>query len=182
MVDGQVTALSGPQSFTVKLLDQSSLPTNMAANATFLEKVSTLRKAAGAASDILSNLESRIGKIESAVTDMPAAPGDILGQAAVIRKKLIDLNLRLNGDGTAASRQFEVAPAINDRIFGIQGALWPTTSQVPKTYSDSYQVAHSQFGSLMSDLKAADASIRQLESLLEKNGAPYTPGRWPDKW
>lgn len=182
VVDGQITSLSGPQSFTVKLLEQSSLPTDMAATAAFLEKVSTLRKAASAASDILSNLQSRIGMIESAITDMPAQPGDILSKAATIRKDLIRLNIRLNGDGTAASRQFEVAPAINDRVFGIQGALWPSTAQVPKTYTDSYQIAHSQFSALMKDLKAVDASIKTIESVLEQRGAPYTPGRWPDKW
>ncbi|MEZ5031215.1 MAG: glycosyl hydrolase [Saprospiraceae bacterium] len=182
VVDGVITPLSGPQSFLVKQLEQGSLPTNMEANVTFLEQVSTLRKAASAATDILGNLEHRIGLIEAAVVDMPANGAEVLRQAASIKNDLVALNIRLNGDGTVASRQFEVPPSINDRIGGIQGALWAVTSPVPKTYGDSYVIARKQFTALMADLKKADESVRQLEGVLEQQGAPYTPGRWPEKW
>ena len=182
VVDGVITPLSGPQSFLVKQLEQGSLPTNMEANVTFLEQVSTLRKAASAATDILGNLEHRIGLIETAVVDMPAKGAEVLRQAAAIKDDLLALNIRLNGDGTAASRQFEVPPSINDRIGGIQGALWAVTTPVPKTYGDSYVIARKQFTALMADLKKADESVRQLEGVLEQQGAPYTPGRWPEKW
>lgn len=182
VVDGVVTPLGGPQSFTVKQLEQSSLPTDMSATVTFLEKVSTLRKASGAASDILQDLKNRVDQIESAVIDMPAKGADILKQAADIRMGLVDLDLQLNGDRSAARRQFETSPSINDRIGGIQGALWSVTSKVPKTYSDSYEIAHKQFTAFIADLKKANESVEKLERSLERNGAPYTPGRWPEKW
>ena len=182
VVDGVVTELSGPQSFTVKQLEQSSLPTDMGANVAFLEKVSTLRKASGAASNILRDLQKRVDLIEKAVIDMPTEGGDILKKATTIRADLFDLNMKLNGDGTAARNQFETPPSINGRIGGIQGAMWSVTSPVPKTYTDSYEIAHRQFTEFMADLKKADEAVHMLEEKLEKNGAPYTPGRWPEKW
>ncbi len=182
VVDGILTPLSEPQSFTVKHLNQGSLPTNLAAVTPFLEKVSVLRKATGAASDLLQDMQNRTNTMAAAVRDMPAPAADLLAKATKLQQSLTDLNIRLNGDGTVASRQFETIPSINDRIYGIQGALWTSTAPVPKTYTDSYEVAKRQFDSFMTDLRTMDTQVRALEDELEANGAPYTPGRWPKKW
>ncbi|MCF8239444.1 MAG: glycosyl hydrolase [Saprospiraceae bacterium] len=182
VVDGIMTLLTEPQSFTVKYLDQGSLPTDLAVSTPFLEKVSVLRKAVGGASDLLQDLQTRVTTMDAAVRDMPAPAADLLKKATILQQSLTDLNIRLNGDGTAASRQFETVPSISDRVFGIQGALWVSTAPVPKTYTDSYEVAKSQFTAFMNDLRSIDVKVHALEDELEANGAPYTPGRWPRKW
>jgi len=33
---------------------------------------------------------------------------------------------------------------------------------------------------LLSKLKAIDVEVKQIETTLEKYGAPYTPGRFPE--
>jgi hypothetical protein len=47
-------------------------------------------------------------------------------------------------------------------------------------YQESYEVAYKQFKTMLADMKKLDEKIKGLEKELELNGAPYTPGRWPE--
>jgi hypothetical protein len=62
----------------------------------------------------------------------------------------------------------------------ITSALWTTTSAPTTTYIKSYDAAADQFGGLLDTLKSIDNEVQTLESTLEKYGAPYTPGRFPE--
>ena len=86
----------------------------------------------------------------------------------------------MNGDHSAAKRQFETLPSINDRVGGMESAVWNSTAPIPKMYFESYDLAAKQFTALLADMKKVQASIEDLEKELEMKNAPYTPGRWPD--
>ena len=58
--------------------------------------------------------------------------------------------------------------------------MWSTTAAPTNTFIKSYDVAASKFDEILSDLKSIETSIKQIESELEKSGAPYTPGRFPE--
>jgi len=58
--------------------------------------------------------------------------------------------------------------------------LWSTTAAPTTTFKESYDAAASKFGELLTSLKSIDTEIKQVESDLEKYGAPYTPGRFPE--
>jgi hypothetical protein len=178
--DGILTDLAGPQNISVKMLEQSSIPTDMNANATFYAKVSKLRKATDAANDLLGTMQTRVSNIDQAVVDMPAAAKELLAKSYSLRKELQDISLKLNGDNTRRKREFEVAPSINDRVYGIQGSIWSSTAPVPGMYTESYGIAFKELKTVLANLKNLDEKIKVLEKELELNGAPYTPGRWPE--
>jgi hypothetical protein len=90
------------------------------------------------------------------------------------------MNMQLNGDASAARREFEVLPSISDRIFIITSALWNTTAAPTQTFLSSYKQAAAQFTPVYQDLKVIGADVEKLEALLEKSNAPYTPGRLPE--
>ena len=177
--DGKLTELAGPVSFTTKLLDQGSLPTNMTANVGFYKKVTDIRKAVSASTNLLNNMEERIKNINLAAYDLPSAPASILEKAYAISRQLLTLDLQLNGDKSLAKRQFETLPSINDRVGGMEGAVWNSTAPVPKMYNESYDIAAKQFTTLLAEMKKVNTAIEALEKELEMNNAPYTPGRWP---
>ncbi len=178
--DGILTALTDPIKFSCKLLDQSSIPTDMSANVAFYKQVTEIRKAVSAANDLMNTLDARISNINLAVQDMPAPAKPILEKSFAISRQLNDLKIKMNGDVSKARRNFETLPSINERVSGIEGSVWSSTAPIPTTFKDSYTVAAKQFTLALDDLKKIYAAIEQLEKELEINNAPYTPGRWPD--
>jgi hypothetical protein len=177
--DGFLKELAGPQSFTCKLLDNSSTPVDMKSNVAFWKKVTEIRKASSAVSSIHGDMLSKITTIDESVLDMPAPAQNVLQKSAELRKKLQAIGIRLNGDGSRARREFETAPSVNDRIGTIEYAVWSTTSRIPKTYLDAYDVAANEFALILDELKLAEKDLDSLEKEVEQNNAPYTPGRWP---
>ena len=178
--DGVLSDFTGPVSFDCVLLDQHSLLVDMAANVAFWKEVARLRKAGSAATDLLNKLNQRIESINLAVRDMPAPAQDALKEAYDIQMDLNDLSIRLNGDRSAARREFETPPSISRRIITMVYALWESTARVPAMYQENYEIAARQFTAFIQDLKKVDGKVEALERVLEINQAPYTPGRWPD--
>ena len=79
-----------------------------------------------------------------------------------------------------SSRQEPLPWSVADRVGTIHGRLLNVRSDVPGLYEDSYAVAASQFADVLSNLRSINAELEQLESHLEKIGAPHTPGRVPE--
>jgi hypothetical protein len=178
--DGTLTDLTAPVTFSCKLLDNSSLPVDMAANVAFYQKVTNLRKALIATNDLFNTMNNRVKNINLAILDMPAPAKELLGRAHAANKELMLIRVQLFGDQTRGQREFETEPTINDRVSGIEGSVWGSTAAIPKMYHESYAVAAKQFSNVLADLKKVDATILAMEKDLEVNKAPYTPGRWPE--
>jgi hypothetical protein len=178
--DGALTEMAGPVSFTCKLLDNSSLPTDMAANVAFYQKTTKLIKAVSATNALMSTMEQRVKNINLAIQDMPAPAKELLGKAYRLQQELLAIKLILSGDQFKARREFETPPSINDRVSGIEYGVWSSTAPIPKLYTESYAIAAKQFTVVLADLKKTDAAMEAVEKELEIKNAPYTPGRWPE--
>lgn len=178
--DGLLTELAGPVSFTCKLLEQSSIPTDLPANAVFMESVTKLKKAVDASVDLLNNMTERLKNINAAILDMPAPATPLLEDAYKLGQQIVRLRLALFGDEARAKREFETAPGISDRIYSIMSNVSGSTAPVTETSRESYTVASKQFTVFLSDLKKLHGDILKAEGQLEINNAPYTPGRWPE--
>ena len=180
--DGVLTTLAGPVSFNAKLLNQGSLPAkSMAANVAFYKKVADLSRELSAVNDLLGKIEQRVKSAEKAILDMPAPSGELLGDLHAAIKELDPVKTKLLGDNTLSSREFETKPTINDRVFGIAYSIWNSTSDIPSTFTNSFAIAEKQYAEIYPLIKQLDTKVNMIESKLNKNKAPYTPGRWPDK-
>ena len=109
---------------------------------------------------------------------MPQAT--IAEQVYLVEKRLTAADIKMNGDASLAKREFETVPSINGRIGTIEGTLWSATSAPTLTAINSFEIASKQFAALLPELKSIDEEIKKVEVTLEKNGAPYTPGRLPE--
>ena len=58
--------------------------------------------------------------------------------------------------------------------------MWVTTAAPTTTFAKSYDVAAGKFDEILNSLKSIDDEVKGIESILEKSGAPYTPGRFPE--
>lgn len=179
--DGKLTEIVPAISFNTKSLyaDSLSAPDKKALYV-FSKKVSELRRAASAADSYRGELANKIKFIKAALIDAPNALQGLTGQVYTIETKLSAVNVKLNGDGSLAKREFETPPNINSRIGTIEGSLWNATSAPTQTFIQSYEVASKSFASVLAELKAVDGEIKNVEAVLEQNKAPYTPGRMPE--
>jgi photosystem II stability/assembly factor-like uncharacterized protein len=178
--DGTLSQLAGPVPFEVVPLEQGTLPTNYADNSAFSQKAIQLRKAVGAAGDLLGRMEERINTLHLAILDTPAPAKPLLESTYQLSREALRLKVLLYGDNTRSSREFETLPSLAERVGGFTSGLSHTTAAVTQTFRDSYAVAAKQFTGLLQDLRKLDGRIGELEKTLEIQKAPYTPGRWPD--
>jgi hypothetical protein len=138
-----------------------------------------LRRVASAADQYREELANKIKYMKETVIQTPALPLTISKNIYDLEKRLTEVNDQLNGDDVLSKREFETLPSLNGRINNIIGGLWGTTSAPSNTYLQSYELAVKDFAPVLSELKSIGAEVKKLDDLLEKSGAPYTPGRVP---
>jgi hypothetical protein len=85
----------------------------------------------------------------------------------------------MNGDRSMSVREFAVVPGIEGRVDNIVGGLWYTTQDETTTMKQAYNQVADVFGPWLGRLSKVNDQLIALENKLEKEGAPYTPGRFP---
>ncbi|MCX6275305.1 MAG: glycosyl hydrolase [Bacteroidetes bacterium] len=179
--DGKISELVPAQPFTIKSLNAATLAaTDKKALDAFCKKVSELRRATGAADSYKGELQNKVKYIKPAIIDAPASLTGLAEQVREIEKRITAVDILMNGDGSLAKREFETPPSINGRIGTIEFTLWNATAAPTGIATQSYAVASKQFTGVLAELASIDGEIKKVEAVLEKNNAPYTPGRLPE--
>lgn len=179
--NGKITELVPAVSFNTKTLNTDALAQADRKQLTvFCKKVSDFRRAVGIADSYRAELNNKMKFIKTAVIEAPQKLDNLSAEILAIDKKLLDINTQLNGDATIAKREFETLPSINGRIGSIEYTLWNVSTAPTETFLNSFEIAKTQFNSVLISLKEADDSIKKVEAILEQNNAPYTPGRLPN--
>ena len=83
------------------------------------------------------------------------------------------------GDNTLTRYEGQARLSLKGRTDLIVSSLWATTSGPIPTYERAYHEAHATFGAVLSQLRDLHQRTQTLEDQLERQGAPYTPGRMP---
>ena len=179
--DGEYTELVAPTAFKTVSLNNSSLPAgDKKLLEQFSKKVAELRRAASATNAYRSELVNKLKFIKTALVETPGIPAAFTKEVFDIEKRLNAVNVQLNGDATLAQREFETLPSINERIQIVTGGLWNTTAGATQSFMQSFEIAGKQFEPVLAEIKSIGETVKKLEAELEKQGAPYTPGRIPD--
>lgn len=172
--DGELKSLTEPVKFNCKLLNQGSLQTkDFTTNVRFFKKITESSKELNRYADLLSSMDNRISNMNKALLDMPTNISSLSKEIFEVSRKITEVKIKLFGDNSRTRREFETAPSISDRIGTIVGAVWNSTSEIPKTYTDSYQVATKQFQSVKPTIESLDKDIKALEEKMERMGSPY---------
>lgn len=178
--DGHYSELVAAVPFKTAALNNATLPaTDKKALEEFSKRVGELRRVSAATEEYRQELVNKLKYIKQAIIETAKLPTDISKTVYTLEKRLTDVNTKLNGDATVSRREFETVPSINGRIGSIAGALWSTTAAPTTTFMNSLSVAEKQFTPVYNEIKAIGLAITNIELELEKNKAPYTPGRLP---
>jgi hypothetical protein len=179
--DGKFTEIVSQKEFICKSLNNTSLPAEdkLALDA-FNKKVAELTRAISGADAFRGELVDKISYLKKAVLDGAEVPAATYNNIISVESELRDLNKKINGDPLRARYEGASPTSIKGRVNLITAALWSTTAAPTNTFIKSYEIAAAKCDEILSDLKSIDISIQQIETELEKSGAPYTPGRFPE--
>lgn len=181
-VDGVLTNLGAPQSFTCSVLGTPSLPAaDRKALLEFQSKVGELERAVSGASRVANELRNKFAVIKKSLHDTPAASPKLRNDVNQIEEKNRDILLALSGDNTRRSRSELVPPSITERVQGIVNDQWLSTSAPTQTHLTAYEIAAEEFAPVLAKLKTLiEVDVKNLEAAMETAGAPWTPGRVPE--
>ncbi len=179
-IDGVMTEVAGPVEFEVVNLSLAALPGAPPDEAlAFESKVARLQRAVDGAVKLTGRSRNRLAHLRKAILDTPAADAAQLATARALQTELDDINIALVGDPTKLGRNVFTPPAISDRVNRLVGGLWTTTQGPTGTQRDNYRWAGEAFTVELGRIDALIAGLETLESELETQGAPWTPGRVP---
>ena len=179
--DGIYTQLVMPQPFKIEALNMVGMSdADKKALFDFGKKVAELKRAADGTNSYKNDLLNRLRYMKEAALQTPAVEQSIVKDIISLEKRLDEVDRKLNGDATLARREFETPPSINNRIGNIMEGVITTTVPPTNTAINSYTVSAKQFAPLLAEVKVVGEEVKKIENVLEKSGAPYTPGRIPD--
>jgi photosystem II stability/assembly factor-like uncharacterized protein len=183
-VDGALTPLGEPRTFTAEVLGSGSLPPpDRAALLAFDEKTGRLQRAALGAVEVAKEAQKRLDYLKKALDDTPARDSALADEARAIEGRLKDLEVALSGDKVVAEHNEPTPTSIVDRVQSIVEGQWVTSTSAPtETHRQTYAIAAEEFAGVLSKLQTlVETDLEGLEAKAEAAGAPWTPGRVP-RW
>ncbi len=179
--DSVYTELVSPKPFSIQALNINTLAgTDKKAVYDFGKKVLELHRAALSTNAYKNELVNKLKYMKEAAVQTPAVDQSVVQKIIYLERRLIELNRKINGDTTLEKREFEAPTSIQSRINSITSGLISSTSAPTNTFITSYNIAATEFATLLGETKSVDEEVKKIETLLEQNRAPYTPGRIPD--
>lgn len=178
--EGEFRQLAGPVSFTCSLLFGGNPSEAILKEIhTFNRDVAQLARAVAGTQAHLAFMRQRIPYLKKAALETQSADPALLQRVIETESSLTRAGRSLNGDNLRAQYEGASPTSVRDRVELITGALWSTTEAPTSTFKRAYTEASSQFAEVLEEVKSIDGEIKEIEAVLEKIGAPYTPGRVP---
>jgi hypothetical protein len=180
-IAGVVTKLAGPVDLTVRYVGPEPLPAeDLKGLAEFHEKAVRLQRDLNAATSSAGELASQLDQIKAILDATPAAPAEAREKV----RKLIAQNREtvrvLRGDAFLQSRWENAPTSIAERVAAAAGAMRTLASKPTGTERQQFKIAREELDRESARIRQmAEKDVKDLERLLDRLGAPWTPGRLP---
>lgn len=182
VVEGNATALTTPQKFTIKPLKHQSLPAESSEEVLAFEKQSgALYRSVSGAMRTVQDMENRLKYIKVAVQTTPSASLDLLQSIRETELGIDGVKLVMWGDQALAKREFETPNSLAFRASMAYYSSLGNASEITETNRTLYNEAKQEFDEQMDQITTLLGNIEKLEEALDIVNAPYTPGRVPKK-
>ncbi|MDJ0978699.1 MAG: glycosyl hydrolase [Erythrobacter sp.] len=182
-INGVVTQLSSPQTFTVKELDNSpELSEDRAVTLAFQQETADLARAVSAVGVVGAELQNRVNHIKVAIEALSEPNDAQRADAQAIESLLDDAREAIYGDNTVASRNEPVPFSIAQRVGQIRGWGWSHQSPVTSSDKRALEIAKAEFSAVLAQMRDIELRLEALERELGTKGAPYTPGSGLPVW
>ena len=182
-INGVVTPLADPQSFTVKLLDNSpEITDDQNALLAFQQETAGAARAISGAGAALNEMRNRLAHLKLAVETVNSPNDTHRARIQELEAILDEAEVALSGDRTVSSRNEPAPWSITGRINEVRNWGWSSQSPATGSSKDALAAAKQEFTAAATQLRTVDTGITALENELEQLGAPYTPGSGVPAW
>jgi photosystem II stability/assembly factor-like uncharacterized protein len=182
-IGGVVTQLAGPVSFNV-VMDAQGVQTlaDHQARWQFQEKLQNVRRQIAGTLDLANATTQRLDAMRRALDLTPSAPKALHDQVRALQKRTADILAELSGDRSLGSRSVPEPVSISERVNGISSGQNRSLGRATTTQEQQLTLASELFGAELTKLRqVVETDVPALERELERAGAPYTPGRVPQR-
>jgi hypothetical protein len=178
-----VTPLAGPVEFTVKYVGPMPMPEADAKELReFQRQVIRLQRNLTATTAAANDLTTRLDQIRQALDVTPAAPAGARERARKAIAAHRETLRALLGDRVLAARNENVPESVTDRVGVAAGAARTVIAKPTGTQREQYRIARTELDAVTEELrKRLAGDVKELEQILDKLDAPYTPGRLPGR-
>jgi photosystem II stability/assembly factor-like uncharacterized protein len=176
---GAVTPLAGPVPITVRYVGAQPLPAeDIKVLQEFQAQVIQLQRDLTAVQGIATDVTTRLEAIKNALDQTPKAPAEAKEQ---VRKLIAEHRLTvrsLSGDSFLQSRNENPPPSLAERVGEASAATRSIVHRPTGTQREQFAIARKGIDQVRETLKQRlTKDVKELEQLLDKLGAPWTPGR-----
>jgi photosystem II stability/assembly factor-like uncharacterized protein len=181
-IKGAVTPLAGPVPINVKYVGAQPLPAeDIKTLQEFQNQVIQLQRDLTAVQGMTTDVTTRLEAIRTALDQTPAAPAEAREKV----RKLIAVHRQtvrlLSGDSFLRSRNENAPVSIAERVGEASAATRTIVHRPTGTQREQYAIARKGIDQVRETVKTRlTKEVKELEQLLDKLGAPYTPGRVPE--
>ncbi|MEL6859167.1 MAG: glycosyl hydrolase [Pseudomonadota bacterium] len=182
-INGVVTTLSEPQTFTLKPLhDTPEATTNRSGLLAFQQETAELARVIAGATATASDQRNRLAHLKIGVETIGSDAAALRAEIQSLEAQLDTIDVALTGDRTI-SRRNEPAPwSIAARVSQIRGWGWQTQAPATGSNKDALAIAKSELDDVLTQMRTLQAGLTQIEQSLEDLGAPFTPARGVPDW
>lgn len=181
---GETTQLVEPVPFTVKVLNNTTLPAEDREDlVAFQKEISDVARIVDASERAADDMLTNIRKIKQTLYKTPDAPPSLLEKVNKIEMELDEVMWAFNGQEPKASSEenWPAPPTINERIWAIMVPHWSSTSAVTQTQLDQLELLKEEFPPVYDRIKKImEDDMPEIEAELDRLGAAWTPGRLPE--
>lgn len=175
--NGSLQSQGSPQSFMVKAAPNASAGSDYQAVAAFQRRGDELSREISNTNRRMGEASEKLRFIRAALLKTPGATPAMFATWKSLSNNLADLRMNLNGDPIPSSRNEATSPAIRSRLGSAMGGSGATTQLPTETQKRDFALAESGFAQFQRDADAFFKEMTAYEAVLEKAGAPFTPGR-----
>jgi photosystem II stability/assembly factor-like uncharacterized protein len=180
-VNGEITKISDIKEFIIKPLTLQVLPGNLAELNEFQTKVAELHRIIIGTNNYLNEMQLNLQKVEKSSLLSAKVSETILSKIRTIEVEILNLQTKLNGNGSLKKRNENETPSIIDRLMFSYYGVFEISSSVTQTQRESFKIAEDNFKPVYTRIKQmSQVEMTEIINELNKAGAPFTPGRLPD--
>jgi hypothetical protein len=173
-IDGAVTQLGTPQTFTVERIRKNVL-TNPNADkiADYAKSLKEFVTKYGVTTNDFNKASKRVKAFTKALKYVNAAPGTLENEVVQLQQTMNALNVALFGNSAKAEVGEKDDPTVSDRLMIAQRGFFGNSYGPTKMQMESFELAKKQFSGIMPELfKFLETDVPRVEKLLQNAGAP----------
>jgi len=179
-VGGEITPLAGPEPFTVRLLNQFTLPAkDRGAVIAFIEKATQLNNSLNATVSLMEDLTTQVQYGKQLLYNHGGQP-ELMTELKGLEKELKDLNIRFNGNPIISRLQDAQEPGLRSRASSLR---WISANQdIPETSIEQYNIVSGELAKIIPLVKGIEQRVNDIHAAFDRLGYPWTPGREIPEW